>query len=219
MSAERIRVMLVDDHPVVRAGYARFLEQAGDMTVVAEAGSENEAMARLAAGATPDVLVTDLAMPGGGYGLNLIVRVLARRPQCRAIVFSMHEGQALMQRALQAGAMGFLSKRAAPQLLVQAIRSVHAGLQVLAPENAATHAAAGPADDAARVAALSPREFALFELLAQGHAVDECASLLGISSKTVSNQQTLLRDKLGVATSAGMVHLALRSGVIKPPTE
>lgn len=223
-----IRVLLVDDHPVVRTGYARLLEQAGDMQVVAEADSAEQALERWSAGAQADVVITDLAMPGAG-GLELIRRLLARAPDARVLVFTMHEGEALVRRAFDAGAHGVVAKSSPPQVLVQAVRSVHAaGAHALAGVGAAAAGgvtgvpgvvgAAGAAglSDRERLALLTEREFALFRLLAQGHALPECARLLGLSGKTVSNYQTLIREKLGVGTSAALVHLAIRTGVIAP---
>ena len=224
-----IRVLLVDDHPVVRTGYARLLEQAGDMAVVAEADSAERALEQLYTGLVADVVVTDLAMPGLG-GLELLRRVLARWPQARVLVFSMHDSDALVQGALDAGAAGFVAKSSPPQLLVQAVREVAAGRQLpgpggvlgagalasLGPGTASRVGPTGLAADQARLAELTEREYALFRLLAQGESLADCARQLGLSSKTVSNYQTLIREKLGVSTSAALAHLAIRCGVITP---
>ena len=219
-----IRVLLVDDHPVVRTGYARLLEQAGDMAVVAEADGAEGALEQLYTGLVADVVVIDLAMPGLG-GLELLRRVLVRWPQARVLVFSMHDSEALVQRALEAGAAGFVAKSSAPQVLVQAVRAVAAGRRPPGFDaGAAAHGLPGPvpaaqrgqAADQARLAELTEREFALFRLLAQGHSLADCARELGLSSKTVSNYQTLIREKLGVSTSAALAHLAIRCGVITP---
>lgn len=219
-----IRVLLVDDHPVVRTGYARLLEQAGDMLVVAEADSAEQALERWYGGLVVDVVVTDLAMPGAG-GLELIRRLLARTPTARVLVFSMHDGDALVRRAFDAGALGFVAKSSAPQLLVDAVREVAAGRRALHAEAGPLAPSLGAGDargfqgsgedgDKARLAQLTEREFALFRLLAQGHSLPECARLLGVSAKTASNYQTLIREKLGIATSAALAHLAIRCGVI-----
>lgn len=217
-----IRVLLVDDHPVVRTGYARLLEQAGDMVVVAEADSAEQALGHWSAGLAVDVVVTDLSMPGAG-GLELIRRLLAHTPTARVLVFSMHDGDALIRRAFDAGALGFVAKSSAPQLLVDAVREVFAGRRALHADAgplapAASDARAlldgGEAGDKARLAQLTEREFALFRLLAQGHSLPDCARLLGVSAKTASNYQTLIREKLGIATSAALAHLAIRCGVI-----
>lgn len=206
-----IRVLLADDHPVVRSGYLRLLEQEGDIRVTAEAATGEEAYAAFVAEA-PDVLATDLAMPGAG-GLELIRRVLLRAPAARILVFSMYDSPPLVRRALEAGARGFLTKAAAPQSLVDAVRALHAGQRYLGADlvGLLRH---DPAHEAQRLADLSLREFEVFRLLAQGHTPAECARALKLSTKTVSNHQTLIKEKLGVATSAALAHLAIRHRVI-----
>jgi DNA-binding NarL/FixJ family response regulator len=207
-----IRVLLADDHPVVRSGYLRLLDQAGGIQVVAQAGDADAAYAAFVADA-PEVLVTDLSMPGGG-GLEVLRRVLLRDSQARVLVFSMHDGAVLVRRALEAGARGFLSKASAPECLVDAVRAVHAGRRYLGPDLPATLLQRAPNDEAERLADLSAREFEIFRLLAQGHSASACALALKLSPKTVANHQTLIKEKLGVATSAALVHLAIRHQVI-----
>ena len=207
-----IRVLLADDHPVVRTGYRRLLEQAGDIRVVHEAGDGDAAYAAWMA-ESPDVLVTDLSMPGGG-GLELIRRVLARAADARVLVFSMHDSPLLVRRALDAGARGFLTKASAPDCLVDAVHALCAGRRYLAPELPAELLHRDPLSEAERLATLSGREFEIFRLLAQGHSAGECAQALKLSAKTVSNHQTVIKDKLGVATSAALAHLAIRHRVI-----
>ncbi|MDO9314714.1 MAG: response regulator transcription factor [Burkholderiaceae bacterium] len=207
-----IRVMLTDDHPVVRSGYQRLLEQAGDIRVVCEA-ADGEAAYVAFVNDPPDVLVTDLSMPGGG-GMTLIRRVMARNASARVLVFSMHDGAQLVRRAFEAGARGYLTKASAPDCLTQAVRALHAGERYLSPDLPAALLSRDPEQEAGRVASLSPREFETFRLLAQGHSVGECAAALKLSTKTISNQQTVIKEKLGVSTSAAMVHLAIRHGVI-----
>ena len=210
-----IRVMLVDDHPVVRAGYRRLLEQGGDIAVVAEAGT-GEAAYALHLQQAPDVCVTDLSMPGIG-GLELLRKLLARDARARVLVFSMHDTPQLIARALDGGACGFVSKQADPEHLVDAVRAAHAGRRYLDP-----HSAPGVLQDTAsmeaqRLSSLSQREFEIFRLLAEGHSAADCARLLHLSSKTVANHQTCIREKLDVPGPAALVHLALRNGVIEHP--
>jgi len=207
-----IRVLLADDHPVVRSGYLRLLDQAGDIQVIAEAGDADAAYAAFIAH-RPDVLVTDLAMPAGG-GLELLRRVLLRDAQARLLVFSMHDAPVLVRRALQAGARGFLTKASAPECLVDAVRELNAGRRYLGRELSPTLLERDPHDEADRLAELSAREFEVFRLLAQGHSAGACAEVLKLSPKTVANLQTAIKDKLGVATSAALVHLAIRHQVI-----
>jgi DNA-binding NarL/FixJ family response regulator len=207
-----IRLLLVDDHPVVRAGYQRLLEQAGDMRVVAQAGDADEAIAAFNAHA-PDVTVTDLAMPGLG-GLELIRRLLLRNANARVLVFSMHDSAMLVRRAFEVGARGYLSKSGAPDSLLDAVRRVHAGDNYLSPDLPADLLQGGAPP--ARLDVLTPREFEIFRLLSQGESLADCAAVLRLSPKTISNHQTTIKEKLGVATTAALVHLAIRHGVIAP---
>ena len=132
MNARMIRVMLVDDHSVVRAGYRRLLEQTQDIKVAAEAASGEEAYAQIKA-LEVDVVVMDLAMAGMG-GLEAIRRILSRAPAVRVLVFSMHTGAAFARNALKAGALGYVTKVSEPALLVQAVRSVSEGRVFLSPD-------------------------------------------------------------------------------------
>jgi len=208
-----IRVLLVDDHPVVRAGYARLLEQTGDISVVAEASNAEQGYALAQADPLPEVIVADLSMPGAG-GLDLIRRVLARDARARILVFSMHDSEPLVRRAFEAGALGFVSKSSAPEMLVQAVRAVHAGRRLVSPDLAPLLASPAQTSDGL-LSQLTEREFVLFRLLAEGRSLAECARALKLSVKTVSNYQSTIRDKLGVGTSAALAHLAIRTGVIK----
>jgi DNA-binding NarL/FixJ family response regulator len=206
-----IRVLIADDHPVVRTGYQRLLEQAGDIHVVADANDGQQAYAAwLTHG--PDVLVTDLSMPAGG--LELIRRVLQRDAQARVLVFSMHDGALLVRRALEAGARGYIPKSSPPECLVEGVRALFAGRRYLAPELPAELLQRDPLDETERLATLSAREFEVFRRLALGESAAQCAQALKLSAKTVSNHQTTIKEKLGVATSAALAHLAIRHGVI-----
>ncbi|URI08281.1 response regulator transcription factor [Aquincola tertiaricarbonis] len=210
-----IRVLLADDHPVVRSGYQRLLALEPDLRVVAEAADADAAYAAYLQH-QPDVVVTDLTMPGGG-GLDLIRRVLRREPRARVLVFSMHDSPTLVRQALASGARGFLTKASAPESLVDAVRALARGERYLAAELPAwllDAPATGQADADSGLAALSSREFEIFRLLAQGASATECAQALKLSPKTVSNHQTVIKEKLGVSTTAALVHLALRHGVI-----
>lgn len=211
-----IRVLLVDDHPVVRAGYRRLLEQAGGIEVAGEAASAEEAYAK-AFEIRADVTITDLGMPGSG-GLELVRRLLARAPAARVLIFSMHETETLVRRALDAGALGYVAKSSPPECLVDAVRTVHLGRRYVSPGLAPSLRLGRVPREAEVLAQLTEREFALFRLLAQGHSITECARILNLSSKTVSNYQSQIKEKLGVATTAAMAHLALRQGVIGAAT-
>lgn len=207
-----IRVLLVDDHPVVRAGYARLIEREADLLVVAEAGTADEGYAAFVR-VSPDITVTDLALPGAG-GLDLLGRILARAPAARVLVFSMYDRELVARRALAAGAAGFLGKGAAPERLVEALRHLHAGGRLSAAADTAQPRSIG-AEDARRLGSLTAREFEIFRLLAQGHPPTRCAQLLHLSPKTIANYACEIRDKLGVETTAAMAHLALGLGIIE----
>ena len=208
-----IRVLLVDDHPVVRSGYHRLLEQAGDIVVIAEAGSAEAAYAAFVA-ESPDVCVSDLSLPGIG-GLELLRKILARERGAKILIFSMYDSMQLVRRALDGGASGFVSKNAPPDSLVAAVRAVHAGQRYLSADISPVVLQRGIDDEVVRLASLSQREFEIFRLLADGRSLAECAQVLNISLKTVANNQTHIKEKLDVSTSAALVHLALRNGLIE----
>ena len=208
---DMIRVLLVDDHPVVRSGYRRLLEQAGDIAID-EAGSAEQAYAAFVRQPV-DVCVTDLSLPGAG-GLELLHRIRARDDKARVLVFSMYDSAHLVRRTLDAGACGFVSKQAAPDDMVIAVRAVHAGRRFLSANLSRQLLNAGTDDESQCLASLSQREFEVFRLLAEGRSAADCARLLNISQKTAANIQTRVKAKLNVSTSAALVHLALRRGII-----
>ena len=206
-----IKVLLVDDHAVVRAGYRRYLEQADGICLVAEAANADEGYAAYCREA-PDVSVVDLSMPGAS-GVQLIQRLVARDPQARVLAFSMHDEKLFVAQASAAGACGYITKNSAGDTLVEAVREAHAGRSFYSPDIRASRPATGPV---AGADALSPKEFEVFRLLAQGLPVGEIAATLNLSQKTVANYQTQIKEKLGVTTIAALVHLALRRGLIDP---
>ena len=208
-----IRILLIDDHAVVRAGYHRFLECSADVSVIAEAADAEQGYAQFRRH-EPDISILDLSMPGAG-GLTLIRRIVAHEPLARVLVFSMHEDAVFAARALQAGARGYVTKNSAPETLVEAVHRVYAGRIFLSPDIAQRLAFGG--GDADPLAVLSAKEFEVFRLIAGGQSVAAIADALSLSQKTVANYQTLIKEKLGAATTAALVHVALRHGVIAPP--
>jgi len=209
-----IRLLLVDDHAVVRAGYHRFLERSDDVRVVAEAADAEQGYLLFRQHA-PDISVVDLSMQGAG-GLELIRRIVAHESLARVLVFSMHEEGVFAERAFQAGARGYVTKQSAPETLVEAVHQVHAGRNFLSPDMAQRLVLGR--GNANPLAVLSGKEFEVFRLLAEGRAVADIALALSLSQKTVANYQTLIKEKLGATTSAALVHIALRHGVIAPPS-
>ncbi len=209
-----INVLLVDDHPIVRSGYARLLETGGDIRVVAEAEDADAGYIAYMAH-TPKVTVTDLSMPGSS-GIELIRRIRARDATARVLVFSVHDDAVVVEKALQGGASGFISKRSAPDVLLEAVRTVARGERYLSDDVRKVFEHRSPDTERAIINDLSPREYEIFRLLAQGLSAAECAAMLNLSQKTVANYQALIKEKLGVNTSAALVHLALRLGVVPP---
>ncbi len=208
-----IEVLLVDDHAVVRAGYRRFLEGSAVVASVTEAGSADEGYAAFCE-RRPHVCVIDLSMPRVG-GFELIRRIVRREPAARVLAFSMHEERLFAQQALQAGAMGYITKNSAPDTLIEAVERVHRGQHYLAPEIAPLRAGEQPGAHGLDV--LSTKEFEIFRMIAQGITLGEIAAALSLSHKTVANYQSAIKEKLGAGTTAALVHMAIRAGVIRIP--
>lgn len=203
-----IRVLLADDHAIVRAGLREILADTGDIVVAAEASNGQEALARVR-GEDFDVAVLDLSMPGRN-GIELIRLVKAEKPKLRILVLSMHSEQQYAVRALKAGASGYLTKETAADQLVAAIRRIAAGGAYVSPETAERLALdAGTRTEAAPHARLSDREFQVFQMIARGASVSEIARELSLSVKTVSTHKTRLLEKMGLANQAELVRYAL----------
>ncbi len=209
-----ISVLLVDDHEVVRAGYNRLLEATPDITVIAEA-SDGETAYSLFQQHQPDVLVMDLSMPGIG-GLEASRRILASHPDARILVFSVYENEIFLSRALDMGVLGYISKRSASQVMIEAIRQVAGGAVYVGQELMPSLVKARTSIDDDPLSALSPREFEVFLLLADCKSVNEIAKLLNLSPKTVGHHMTSIKSKLEVADIAGMTRLAIRHGLMSP---
>jgi len=208
----KIKVLLVDDHSIVRAGFRRLLDDADDIEVVAEADS-GESAVREFMNHAPVVVVMDLTMPGIG-GLEAIRRIRSKNPQARILVLSVHEDVVYSSRVLQAGALGYVSKRCVPQIMLDAVRSVAHGDVFLEQSVAQQLALDGLLGDKNPVKRLTDREFEVFRLLADGKSVNEIAQILFLSPKTVSTYQTHIYDKLDVQNAAALTRLAIRQGFI-----
>ncbi len=208
---ESIRVLLVDDHSVVREGYRRLLEREPGIAVVGEAADVAEACRRAVALA-PDVVVMDISLPGVS-GIEGMRRMLARRPDLRVLIFSMHDDAIFCIRALEAGAIGYLSKSSAPEALVKAVQTVSRGTRYLSPDVADKMARRSSAQAAAGLEQVTTREFEVLRLLVRGESVGQIAERLGLSEKTVANHQSTIRDKLGVRNSLQLARLAEQLGL------
>ena len=209
-----IRVLLVDDHAVVRAGYRMLLEATEGLVVAGEAES-GEAACRKFMELSPDVAVMDLTLPGIS-GLEAVRRIVARDPAARILVVSMHDDTVFVDQAISAGARGYVSKRVAPEVLVESIRAVAAGrifIEAGLAQELAYRKIRAPDNPFAQ---LSTREFEICSLLAQGHNTTEIARRLSLSNKTVANYSTQIKAKLGVGTAAELARLAIRYKVVQP---
>jgi DNA-binding NarL/FixJ family response regulator len=206
--------MLVDDHAIVRSGFRRLLEEYPNIRVLAEAETGEQAY-RGYLEHRPDVLVLDISMPDTS-GLALMQRLFARVPEARVIIFSMHEDVAMAERAMQAGARGYVTKSSAPEVLVKAVQEVAAGRRFLGPDIA--HALAVARFDGQRdpLELLSTREFEIFRQLVSGRAPAEIARALNLSVKTIANYHTQIKQKLGASSDIDLVRIALRQDLLEP---
>lgn len=207
-----IRVMLVDDHAVVRTGFRLLLETAADVRVVAEADCGESACAKFDE-STLDVVVLDLSMPGIG-GLETIKRLRARHRDARLLALSAHDDSMHARRALSQGTLGFLSKRTAPETLLEAVRTVAAGRRYIDPQLAQHIALAEVGGTGSPIETLSGREFEVFIRLANGEDVQRIAAALNLSTSTVGTHLYNLKQKLEVTNQAELTLLAMRAGLI-----
>jgi DNA-binding NarL/FixJ family response regulator len=214
-----IRVLIVDDHSIVRDGIRALLARADDMTVVGEAAGGREALV-LARSSAPDVILMDIAMPDLG-GLEATVEIRKDRPTARIIVLSQYADRQYVRRFLHAGASGYILKKAAGADLVAAIRAVHRGGLVLDPEIARDAVTGEPATGDALTAEPDPyerltdREKQVLKLVAEGHSNKDVAALLGISIKTAMSHREHVMVKLAAHNRTDLIRFALRHGVIR----
>jgi two-component system invasion response regulator UvrY len=209
-----IRVMLVDDHAVVRTGFRLLLQSVPDISVIGEAESGEVASQRYAE-LNPDVVVMDLAMPGMG-GLEALKRIRARYPQARVLALSAHDDPVHARRALQEGALGFLSKRSAPETLIEAVTTVAAGRRYIDASLAQKLALADiEGGTKSPIERLSEREFEVFIRLASGATVQKIADDLKLSSSTVGTHLYNIKQKLDVVNQSELTLIAIRHGLIE----
>jgi two-component system, NarL family, invasion response regulator UvrY len=214
-TADKVTVLLVDDHAVVREGYRRLLERSPSIQVVGEAADAQTAYLAFI-DCQPQVTVMDISLPGAS-GIDALRRIRARAADAQVLMFSMHEDPVFAARALQAGASGYITKAAAPEALVDAVLTIARGRPYLAngiaQELALRHLGKPAATDA-----LSPREFEVLRMLVAGKALAEIARNLGLTPKTVANHQSALRQKLGAGSALQLLQAAERMGLARAAT-
>jgi two-component system invasion response regulator UvrY len=203
--------MLVDDHAVVRTGFRLLLQAVPEISVVGEAESGEVACTRYPE-LMPDVLVMDLAMPGMG-GLEALKRIRLRHPQARVLALSAHDDPVHARRALQEGALGFLSKRSAPEALIEAVTTIASGRRFL-DAGLAQKLALADIQGGSPIERLSEREFEVFIRLAQGATVQKIAEDLKLSSSTVGTHLYNIKQKLDVVNQSELTLIAIRHGLI-----
>jgi DNA-binding NarL/FixJ family response regulator len=208
-----IRIVIADDHAIVREGLKRIVSAADDMELVGEAADGTEVMQRVRE-LSFDVLMLDLSMPGRS-GMELIKLVHAEKPRLRILVLSMHQELQYAVRAIKSGASGYLTKESAPALLEQAIRKLAGGGAFISAEVAEQLAlGAMPGNETLPHESLSNREFEVFRLLATGVSVTDIGLRLKLSVKTVSSHKANLTHKMGLQNQSELIRYALKHGLI-----
>ena len=208
-----INVMLVDDHAVVRFGFRMLLESTDDIKVVAEADSADAAYQQIPV-AKPDVIVMDISL-GGTMGVEATRRIVARDKGAKVLGLSSHEDPSYVRYMLKAGALGYLSKRSAPDELMHAIRQVAEGRMYIEASLSQRMALEEFNGEKSPIEVLSEREFGVFIQLAKGLSVNQIAELLNISPRTVGTHLYNVKQKLGAANQAELTLIAVRHGLIE----
>ena len=212
------RLVLADDHTIVREGLKQLLASAADIEVVGEASNGHEVMAKVRE-MEFDLLLLDMSMPGKS-GIELIKQVRAEKPKLRVLILSMHEEPQYAVRAIKAGASGYLTKDSASSLLVSAIRKVAGGGAFISAEVAEQLAMdLMPGAEGPPHRALSDREFQVFELLVSGKSVTEIGASLNLSVKTVSTHKAHIMQKMGMSNQAALIRYAIHQGLLDDSAE
>lgn len=209
-----IKIMLVDDHAIVREGYVRLINSSDELEVVEQANSGHEAY-ELLKKVELDIVITDFSMPGIS-GLRFIEKALTRKPDLKIIMCSMHDSVHIINSAIKLGAKGFVSKSSNPKNILDAILAVNENTVFLS-DNIPDFCADEPENsDQLLLEKLTTSEFETFKMLAKGMSIVAIAKELNLSEKTINNYQTQIRIKLQLQTPAQLVHFALRNGIIMP---
>lgn len=205
-----LKLLIVDDHPVVRAGLRRLLA-AEDRVEIAEAASGQEAIGVFRE-FQPDLVILDLNLPGI-TGLEVLGRLRIENPKARVLVISMYDHPIYVARILEAGAQGYISKNAPPEQVLEAVRRVASGRSYVEPEMAQELALSNIRPSSDPLSQLSPRDIEILRLLADGNSLTEIAEAIGVSYKTVANQCTRLKAKLATTRMADLIRVAISSGL------
>jgi len=213
--SDAARLLLVDDHAIVRAGYRHLLERQESFTVIGEASTADEAYAMFRQH-RPDVVITDLSMPGSS-GLEAIQRILRADAAARVLVFSMHVSPDLALAARRAGALGYVTKSSPPDVLLRAIADVLVGRNALSPDIAQALALARLAGRRRPLEDLTPREFDVLCMLVAPASVHDIAQRLHLSIKTIHNLHYQIKAKLGVDSDIELTRLAMSWGLDLAP--
>ncbi len=208
-----VKILLVDDHPIVREGYRRLLERQPGFVVCAEVDNAQSAYQAYKE-YKPDIVVMDIAMPGAS-GIEAVRHIRQWDKNARILIFSMHLGAAMTLMAFEAGALGFVTKSSAPGELIRAVSAVASGTRVLSEDVSQVLAADRLAGTSHLVNDLSPREAEILRLLASGLASEDIAELLALSPKTVRNQHYAIKSKIGARNDVHMVWLAVEAGLVQ----
>jgi two-component system, NarL family, invasion response regulator UvrY len=214
MSRRTVRVLIVDDHAIVREGYRSLLAKHEGLQVVGEACDAASAY-QCYKDIRPDVVIMDISMPGRG-GIDAIEHLREVDPHARVLVFTMHSGAAYALQAFRAGAKGYVTKSSPPDLLVRAVRDVAEGRLAICPETSEALAIDRVQEENTRLRNLSPREFEIFRMILEAKSTDEIASAFNLSRKTVANYHYAIKSKLGVDSDIELLYFGLRQGVIEP---
>lgn len=210
-----IRVLLADDHAIVRTGLREILESAGDIVVAAEASNGHDALAK-ARETELDVAVLDLSMPGRS-GIELIKLIKAERPRLKVLVLSMHSEEQYAVRAVKSGASGYLTKESAPDELVAAIRRIAGGGAYISPETAERLVLdSGTAGEGLPHTHLSNREYEVFRMIVSGKSITDIGAALNLSVKTISTHKARILQKMSVSSEAELVRYAVKHRLIDP---
>lgn len=217
MNRNIVRVLLVDDHAVVREGYRTLLAKHPDLAVIGEASDAASAY-QCYKSARPDVVVMDISMPGRG-GIDAILHIRRLDPDARILVFTMHSGVMYALQAFRAGARAYVTKSSPPDLLVNAVRDVAHGRLAICPEIAEAIALHRVRQERTMLEELSPREFEIFRMILDARSANEIASALNVSRKTVANYHYTIKTKLGVASDIELLYFGLRQGLVGPVSQ